>query len=318
MTLVFERSEFGLAGAKIQDPCVKGYVEEAYDNMKGNQMAIYKEGRVESELKRLQDSQDWSDITINDLLKFDQMHYGGASAVDDAAKKLGVRPGSEILDAGAGYGGPARYMSHAYNCDVTAIELQPQIHMVAEYMTRQLGLSNHLHHMRASITNPTAVPPNTFDGAMSMLVILHITDRRAVFDTIYRGLKPGAKLYVEDYYLAGPMTASEREDLRHVVACPYLPTEARYRQDLKDAGFVDLEWEDATDEWTICCTDRANAFRADWDRHVSVYGEKLTLTLDRFYTVVAQLFEGGNLGGVKYCVTKPKHPAGSTSPVGER
>ena len=62
------------------------------------------------------------------LFALDQWHYHGTDAVRDAAAFLGLGPTSRVLDIGAGVGGPARFLAHTTGCQVTALELQPELH----------------------------------------------------------------------------------------------------------------------------------------------------------------------------------------------
>ena len=64
------------------------------------------------------------------LFPLDQWHYDGTAAVQRAAAQLGLLPGSHVLDVGAGLGGPARFLAHTTGCQVTALELQPQLHQI--------------------------------------------------------------------------------------------------------------------------------------------------------------------------------------------
>ncbi|WP_367318898.1 cyclopropane-fatty-acyl-phospholipid synthase family protein [Streptomyces sp. HUAS ZL42] len=64
-------------------------------------------------------------LTPNDLEPYDQLHYLGHQALDNAVVQLGLSPGARIVDIGAGLGGPARYLAERYACHLTAVELQP-------------------------------------------------------------------------------------------------------------------------------------------------------------------------------------------------
>ncbi len=80
------------------------------------------------------------EIPAERLFALDQWHYHGTDAIRDAARFLGLGPQSEVLDIGAGIGGPARFLAHATGCRVTALELQPELHQVGLDLTRRSGL----------------------------------------------------------------------------------------------------------------------------------------------------------------------------------
>ena len=70
-------------------------------------------------------------------------------------------------------------------------------------------------------------------------------------------------------------------------------------QTLKDAGFVDIQWETMNERWLPFVNQRIAAFRGSNDRQLRVHGEALTKELDLFYSTVQQLFTRGNLGGAR-------------------
>src|SRR5262245_63538486 len=59
----------------------------------------------------------------DDLVEFDQDHYGGPGAVDTLARRAGIGAGSRVLDVCAGLAGPARVLAHRRDCRVVACEL---------------------------------------------------------------------------------------------------------------------------------------------------------------------------------------------------
>ena len=66
-------------------------------------------------------------LKVSDLTPFDQFHYHGTKAVEEAIAALGLKPGMRVLDIGAGLGGPARYIAEKTGAHVTALELQEDL-----------------------------------------------------------------------------------------------------------------------------------------------------------------------------------------------
>src|SRR4051794_5695368 len=71
------------------------------------------------------------------LFPLDQWHYHGTDAIAAAANVLSLGPASRVLDVGSGIGGPARYLAHTTGCQVTALELQPELHAIAVDLTQR-------------------------------------------------------------------------------------------------------------------------------------------------------------------------------------
>ena len=58
-----------------------------------------------------------------------------------------------ILDIGSGLGGPARRLAYTTNCSVVALELQEDLHIEGENLTRRCNLQDKLTHMSGDILN---------------------------------------------------------------------------------------------------------------------------------------------------------------------
>ena len=257
----------------------------------------FKVERILNEL-RTRGIADDQPLSVEDLLAFDQYHYLGTEAVDHALSALNAGPGKRVLDVGSGVGGPARYMAWRGGCDVTALELQPDLSALAESLTRRCGLGRRVEHLAGDILSGI-VSGRGFDGLVAMLVFLHIADRQALFARCREALRPGGTVYIEDYYQRGPLRDGERRLLNDKVYCTYLPSLDEFQDHLRAAGFEGLEVTDMTGTWTGFVRDRLAGFRADRARQVAVHGAEVVEGLEDFYAAVAGLFEGGRLGGLR-------------------
>lgn len=253
--------------------------------------------RILNELHHLGIDED-APLSVEDLTPFDQYHYHGTDAVDEAARMLGVAPATEILEIGSGIGGPARYMAHATGCKVTAVELQPDLSALSEQLTGRCGLAERVEHVCANVLDKP-LEGRTFDAIMSFLVFLHIPARAELFSVCHSALKPGASMVIEDFIKLKEPSDKQAEDLRVKVQCPYVPDMATYRRDLEDAGFVSVELEDMSASWTAFTAERLAAYEARREHNVKVNGEDLTNGLHDFYATTAGLFAAGVIGGAR-------------------
>ena len=253
--------------------------------------------RILNELHHLGIDED-APLSVEDLTPFDQYHYHGTEAVDEAARLLGATEQTEILEIGSGIGGPARHMAHAAKCKVTAVELQPDLSTLAEQLTGRCGLSGQVEHVCGNVLDQP-LGPRTFDAIMSFLVFLHIPARAELFSVCRSSLKPGGSMVIEDYVKLKEPSAQQAEDLKVKVQCPYVPDMETYRQDLLNAGFVSVEMEDMSASWTAFTGERLAAYKARREHNVKVNGEELTDGLQDFYATTAGLFADGVIGGVR-------------------
>jgi cyclopropane fatty-acyl-phospholipid synthase-like methyltransferase len=215
--------------------------------------------------------------------------------------------------AGAGLGGPARCISKCTGAKVIGVELQSDLTILANEMCKKCDLHNDVKVINGDILDFNLVldAEGHFDAAMSWLVILHIplNQRQLLFSRIYDMLKPGGMVYIEDFFLrvdGGDWTEREVHLLSSEVYVPDagLPTKEDYVKTVHDVGFT-AQFEDVTEEWTVFTAQRLGQWREQRDRHERVQNVDTWQSLDRFYSAMVELFEGGRLGGVKLILKKP-------------
>ncbi|EGR45411.1 uncharacterized protein TRIREDRAFT_111110 [Trichoderma reesei QM6a] len=252
--------------------------------------ALYHLERFKRSLDALDGKPTWD---LADTADFDCMHYLGDVALEKAAKALDLKPGQTVVDIGSGFSATGRYLSKHYGVDVTGIELQPEIHELAELITARNGLSEHVRSVNADFTTLTLDAP--VDHIISFLCILHIADRDTLFKKAASALKPGGKMYIEDYFARTTLSKDVRDTLRNIASCPYLPNRDQYIADLAKAGFKNIQFEDMTEEWAKFVHERAVSNRQ---------GGTTAAPLTLFYDTIDALFAGGELGGVRITATK--------------
>jgi sarcosine/dimethylglycine N-methyltransferase len=238
------------------------------------------------------------------LYPLDQWHYHGTDAVRAAAEQLGLGPASRVLDIGSGVGGPARYLAHTTGCRVTALELQPELHATAVDLTRRCGLGERVAHLCGDALG-YPIPDGAFDAVVSWLAILHMPDRPHLFGRLARALRPGGKCYVEDLCMRAPFAPPDLHDLRNVVFGITVTSIEAYAGDLETAGFIGITATDLTGDWAPYARARLTAWRENHVGYARVHGEAAYAAQERFYAVIARLYESGSLGGVRLVARVP-------------
>jgi len=256
-------------------------------------MNLYKLSRVHSTLEGLKNKPEW---TADDTKSFDCMHYLGDAAIDNAAKELGLKAGERVLDIGSGFGGTGRYLYRHYGVATTGIELQKDIHEIAQTINKRSGAGDRAISFNGNFLelDPSlmGVPVNHI---VSFLCILHIPERVVLFKKAYDVLEPGGKLYIEDFFARAPLDRNTLETLRGSVSCPYLPDKSHYMQELEAAGFEITNWVDMSTTWTEFVHRRAGEYKKD---------PSLDADLTAFYDAVDAVFAGGQVGGARVTCQK--------------
>ncbi|MDD5539953.1 MAG: methyltransferase domain-containing protein [Candidatus Marinimicrobia bacterium] len=238
-----------------------------------------------------------------DIASFDQYHYLGTDAVDDAIGCLKIDSRSKLIDIGSGLGGPARYLAEKTGCHVTALELQPDLHRTACSLTERCGLSGSVHHLCGNILDFPEKGSN-FDAVVSWLSFLHIPDRSALLKKCCKILKPSGKMFIEDFCKRGEFDREETRILSKDIQCPYLPTAEEYKDQLIKNSFTEVDLVDKTDCWNNFVRDREEKFIKNRNRYTEIHGIEITEEIEDFYKKMLQLFNNGNLGGLRIIAMK--------------
>jgi cyclopropane fatty-acyl-phospholipid synthase-like methyltransferase len=243
-------------------------------------------------------------IPPEQLFNLDQWHYHGIDAIRAAADRLGLGATSHVLDIGSGIGGPARYLAHTVGCRVTALELQPELNAIADDLTQRSSLNERVTHILGdALSYPFAV--GQFDAVVSWLAILHIPDRSRLLERLARALRPGGGFYVEDLFMRAPFTPDDSRDLREVVFGISVTSIEDYSRDMRAAGFIDVVVTDCTSDWAPYAAERLRLWRQNHESCARVQGESAYAAQERFYSVIARLYESGSLGGVRLMARAP-------------
>lgn len=243
-------------------------------------------------------------LPLEALTRHDQLHYFGTDAVDEAISLLSPPPGGQVLDIGAGYGGPARYFADRTGTTVTAVELQPDLNDAAGDLTRRAQTRGAVQHVCGDILS-VPLPEAGFDGAISYLALYHIPAREPLFPRVFSALKPGARLFIEDLYAPHALNDDEQLVMREALYGNTLPDRDGYVAELARAGFTDIAFSDMSKPWGEFCAERLAGFRAVREQKLVVHGRETVEALDAFYTTICGLFDGGRMGGARVVARKP-------------
>jgi ubiquinone/menaquinone biosynthesis C-methylase UbiE len=137
--------------------------------------------------------------TADDLHAMDMNHMGGLAATDALAEMAHLLPGHQVLDVGAGVGGPARRMAHQYGAHVWGVELSEAVYQTAVRLTALVGLHDQVQFYQGSaLALPCA------DGAFDVVVMQHvamqIAEKEQLFGECVRVLTPGGVLALHEIF----------------------------------------------------------------------------------------------------------------------
>lgn len=203
----------------------------------------------------------------DDFGDFDHFHPGGRPATEALAAAAGPVPGSNVLDVGAGLGGPGRWLATHYDCHVTCLDITPEYCEAAEALTKFTDLTSQVE-VRQGDALHTPFEDQTFDLVWAQNAFMNIEDKSGLFKEMRRVLKPGGKIAFMEV-MAGPtgeppyfpLPWADRPELS------FLEQPDAYRKKIESASLKVLLWEDMG-PWLSTVTGTPDAGGLEWNVYV--------------------------------------------------
>ena len=273
------------------------------DSLNIKSMKLYNNvDRIFNELREIGKSTS-STLLVEDLTKFDQLHYHGTDAIDIFIEKLEINEKTKILDVGSGIGGPARYIANKTGAEITAIELQSDQNNLAKDLTKKCGLSNKVNHICGDILDYD-FKNQTFDAVVSWLTLYHIANHEILLKKLFDLLNPNGFFYTEDITSRINLSDADRKEIKKEIYGIHLPYFDKYVSNLEQNGFKLIFSEDMSSSWTDFTKERIKKYNSEKERNIRVHGKEVYDSLNLFYNFVGQYFSNGKLGGIRVIAKK--------------
>ena len=273
------------------------------DSLNIKSMKLYNNvDRIFNELREIGKSTS-STLLVEDLTKFDQLHYHGTDAIDIFIEKLEINEKTKILDVGSGIGGPARYIANKTGAEITAIELQSDQNNLAKDLTKKCGLSNKVNHICGDILDYD-FKNQTFDAVVSWLTLYHIANHEILLKKLFDLLNPNGFFYTEDITSRINLSDADRKEIKKEIYGIHLPYFDKYISNLEQNGFKLIFSEDMSSSWTDFTKERIKKYNSEKERNIRVHGKEVYESLNSFYNFVGQYFSNGKLGGIRVIAKK--------------
>ncbi len=190
---------------------------------------------------------DLDHLVPSDLALLEDFHTMGRIATSQLVDLVEIARGDEVLDAGSGIGGTARYIANRCHCKVTAVDLTDDYCETASWLNRLVGLDDEISVRRADVTElPFAA--ESFQVVVSQHVQMNVADKTRLYREARRVLTDGGRLAIwditrdENGELDYPLPWADQPEVNH------LATSERLRATIESAGFVIGHWNDLTDQ----------------------------------------------------------------------
>jgi sarcosine/dimethylglycine N-methyltransferase len=182
-----------------------------------------------------------------DLALLEDFHTMGRIATAQLADLVQITPGDEVLDAGSGIGGTARYIAERSRCHVAAVDLTEEYCATARWLNQLAGLDDRISVRQGDVTD-LPFEDASFTLMFSQHVQMNVADKALLYAEARRVLSDGGRLALWDI-VAGedrepdfPVPWADRPE------CSHLTTSDRLRTTIEISGFEIEQWNDLTDQ----------------------------------------------------------------------
>jgi len=186
-------------------------------------------------------------LTPADLAPLEDFHTMGRYATGQLLGLLDIGSEDEVLDAGSGIGGTARFLADQRGCRVSAVDLTEEYCQTNRWLNELVGLDDRISVRQADVTRlPFA--DATFRVAISQHVQMNVADKARMYSEARRVLVSGGRLALWDItagaggQLDYPLPWADEPARSHLV------TAGRLRAAVEDAGFAVEHWNDLTEQ----------------------------------------------------------------------
>jgi SAM-dependent methyltransferase len=190
---------------------------------------------------------DLNDLQRGDLAPLEDFHTMGRIATGQLAELAAIEHGDEVLDAGSGVGGTARYIADRFACGVTTVDLTEEYCRTSRWLNHLVGLDGFISVHHGDVTD-LPFPSASFTVVMSQHVQMNVADKTSLYEEARRVLRPRGRLAIWDI-IAGvpgqldfPLPWADQPALSHLASGDEL------RATIEDAGFAVTHWSDRTEE----------------------------------------------------------------------
>jgi|SRR5271156_6015251 len=183
-----------------------------------------------------------------DLGLLEDFHTMGRFATSQLVDLIGITSADQVLDAGSGIGGTARFVADRFGCQVSAVDLTDEYCETHRWLNGLVGLDDLISVRQADVTQ-LPLADATFQVAISQHVQMNVADKARLYSEARRVLVTGGRLALWDITV-GETTQPLDYPLPWAdqPAHSYLVTPEQLHGLVESSGFAIEQWNDLTEQ----------------------------------------------------------------------
>ncbi len=194
-----------------------------------------------------------------EVIDFLEASYGedmlspGGKTIDILLKNKNFKD-KKILDIGSGLGGVNINIAKKTNCKIIGVDIEDLVINIAKKKLKKQDLIGEIEYIKCG--DIKELKEDKFDLVFSKECILHIKNKKYLFDNILKKLKKGGEVIIIDWFHKNKNYSKEMQRfLEHDGLEINLIKVEEYIKLLKIVGFQDVKYEDLTE---LTCEETKN------------------------------------------------------------
>lgn len=229
-----------------------------------------------------------------------QHSWATADELRSDIKLLSLTASSRLLDIGCGPCGPLVFAVCSTGCTGAGLDVSKSALASGNARAHAAGAQERIRLFETDLNQTLRFDNRSFDAVISVDVILHIRERRKLFNEVARVLAPAGKfLFTDAGIIQGPIS---NEEIVRRSAHGYTQFVLRgVNEDLLNAaGFMLIAQEDRTTSVEIIAQRRLRAMRDHQNAVEELVGEEAFRQRQDYLEMMIELYARGALGRAMY------------------
>jgi len=219
---------------------------------------------------------------------------------------LKITSDSRVLEVGCGSGRYALQLAEITGCSVLGVDINESGIRNGAALARERNLTDRVTYRLCDVSQGLPFPDASFDAAFANDVLCHIPGRPAVFQKIFRILKPASRFLFGDALVIGGVVSHQEIATRSSIGYYLFSPPGHNEELLQRAGFRLLEARDTTGSAASIAGPWRNAREEHRVALIAAEGEANFTGLQQFLGCVHTLTSEARLRRYLYVGEKPK------------
>jgi cyclopropane-fatty-acyl-phospholipid synthase len=229
-------------------------------------------------------------------------------------RKLGLQPGSRLLDVGCGWGSMSLYAAEHFGAQVTGITIAAEQKRFIDARIRERGLQD---RVEIRLQDYRAVPDDRFDAVVSLEMGEHVGQHNypTYAQVLHDKVRPGGRVLVQQMSRRGRYPGGGPFIEAFIAPDMHMRPVGETVSFLEDSGLEVRAVHALREHYVRTVEAWHDTFEAHWDEAVTLVGEEVARVWRLYLVGAAMAFRDGRMGVDQILAVRPDQGVAPLEPV---